>query len=282
MDIKQYIGTGILEDYVLGITSEQEQREVQCLSKIYPEIASHIAEIQDEFADAIMADAVTPPQGLKAKILDNLPDREESDLVAEAPQPVLSVVKDETTNEKASVAEESKTRFPWGMAAAFVLILGLGGMYFNAMTNVSSQENEILDLRSENGLAQQRIDELSTQKNTIAADLAFVTSPTTQAVQLGSVAEGFEANAVVYWNPETKEVFFETANMPALADGMQYQLWTIADGAPVSQGVIPLEDEEGLEKMQPASQAQAFAISLEPLGGSETPTEVLMVGAIEG
>ena len=42
MDIKEYISSGILESYVLGNASEQERREVECISSIYPEIRQEL------------------------------------------------------------------------------------------------------------------------------------------------------------------------------------------------------------------------------------------------
>lgn len=283
MDIKNYIGTGILEDYALGMVSEQEMREVQCLSKIYPEISSYLAEIENELADAILVDAVQPPKDLKSKILANLPERTEEDLKGVAPQPVMTVVKDEDESESApSKTNETKRSFPWAIAASFVIIVGLGGMYFNTQNELAGIEDELQGLAVEAGLQQESLDQLRAEKQALASDLAFVTSPNTSVIGLASVAEGFEAKAQVYWNTESNEVLFETAQMPAVAAGKQYQLWTIVDGTPVSQGVIPLEDAEGLEKMQATSGSPvAFAISLEPEGGSETPTEVLMEGAIE-
>lgn len=284
MDIKQYIGTGILEDYVLGMVSEQEMREVQCLSKIYPEISTYLSEIENELADAIMVDAVQPPKDLKSKILENLPERTEEDLKGVAPVPVMTVVKDDAEEESAPATSknESKRSFPWAIAASFVIIVGLGGMYYQSTTEIAEVNDELQSLAVEAGLNQESIDQLRAENRAIASDLAFVTSLDTRTIGLASVNDGFEATAQVYWNPETNEVLFEPAQMPQVASGKQYQLWTIVDGAPVSQGVIPLQDEVGLSKMQATSGAPvAFAISLEPEGGSETPTEVLMVGAIE-
>lgn len=49
MNIKEYIKTGILEMYVLGQTSEEENLEIAALSKIHPEIKSEIDEITASF-----------------------------------------------------------------------------------------------------------------------------------------------------------------------------------------------------------------------------------------
>jgi anti-sigma-K factor RskA len=59
----------------------------------------------------------------------------------------------------------------------------------------------------------------------------------------------------------------------------QYQLWALVDGKPVDLGVFDMRDGEvGLKNMKPIGVAQTFAVTLEPRGGSVSPTlEKLMV-----
>ncbi|KAB2807044.1 anti-sigma factor [Phaeocystidibacter luteus] len=281
MDIKQYIGSGILEDFVLGMTSEQEQREVQCLSKIYPEIASYIATIEDELADAVMVDAVTPPQDLKSRILENLPERDEADLAPVAEKPVMQVVHDE----EPAVAQEHSTKrnFPWGIAASLVVIIGLGGLYMNALTKANTQEGEILELTTEKGLAQEEIESLSARNSALASNLEILTDPGTERITLNATGDQ-AAQVLVYWNPETQDVLLESVDMPAVPEGSQYQLWTLVDGQPIDQGMLPLDDSEGLARMKSAGAADAFAITLEPEGGSVSPTleKLIVLGTVEG
>lgn len=49
MNIEEYIKTGILEMYVLGKTSDEENNEIAKLSNIYPEINNEIDEITASF-----------------------------------------------------------------------------------------------------------------------------------------------------------------------------------------------------------------------------------------
>ena len=45
MNVTEYIASGILESYVMGAVSDQEQREVDCLSSIYPEVRTELDEL---------------------------------------------------------------------------------------------------------------------------------------------------------------------------------------------------------------------------------------------
>jgi anti-sigma-K factor RskA len=52
---------------------------------------------------------------------------------------------------------------------------------------------------------------------------------------------------------------------------MQYQLWAIVDGKPVSAGIYS-EDKDSQIVLSKIENPQAFAITLEKQGGSIVPT----------
>ncbi|MFN3939001.1 MAG: anti-sigma factor domain-containing protein, partial [Chitinophagales bacterium] len=73
------------------------------------------------------------------------------------------------------------------------------------------------------------------------------------------------------------EVFIVGADLPPTAADKQYQLWAIVDGSPVSAGLLDSDSTNVLQKMASFKDAQAFAITLEPKGGSVHPTLEAMV-----
>ena len=80
--------------------------------------------------------------------------------------------------------------------------------------------------------------------------------------------------ANIYWDTTTKDVYLLVNNMPTPANNKQYQLWALLNGNPVDLGVIDTSvwQEKLLVKMKGVQDAQAFAITLEPKGGSPSPT----------
>jgi anti-sigma-K factor RskA len=91
--------------------------------------------------------------------------------------------------------------------------------------------------------------------------------------------------AMVFWNKRENKVILMPKNLPAPPDGKQYQLWAIdMEGKPVDAGMLAPENTvaDAMVPMKSVSQAQAFAISLEPMGGSAAPTTtaIYVVGAI--
>ncbi len=80
------------------------------------------------------------------------------------------------------------------------------------------------------------------------------------------------AFAVLYWNAESETVWVDATSMPPLPDDKQYQLWAIPEGgAPVDAGVFDGADGE-LRELKQVHTAHTFAVTVEPKGGSETPT----------
>ena len=77
INIKEYIESGVLEDYLSGNVSEQERREVECLSKIYPEIKAELEQLSEAVERYAFAHSVSPPASLKEKIMAQLEFKEE-------------------------------------------------------------------------------------------------------------------------------------------------------------------------------------------------------------
>jgi anti-sigma-K factor RskA len=96
-----------------------------------------------------------------------------------------------------------------------------------------------------------------------------------QAVAMRSTQPDNPMAATFYWNKSKGEAYVSVQKLPPPPEGMQYQLWAIAGGKPVSIGMLENETavNGGMQKVPAAvSDGQAFAVSLEKAGGSPAPT----------
>jgi anti-sigma-K factor RskA len=100
-------------------------------------------------------------------------------------------------------------------------------------------------------------------------DMAILKDPMYKIVNLKGLKPSPDARAMVCWCPTDKSVYVEIEKLPTPPKGMQYQLWAIVDGKPVSEGMLTMGS--GLHRMTDVENAQAFAITLEKTGGSPTP-----------
>ena len=109
----------------------------------------------------------------------------------------------------------------------------------------------------------------------VKQELAIAKNPNYRHITLASTDSTKQQSALVFWNPTSQEVYLEMGLLPTLPSDKQYQLWAIIDGKPSDMGVF--ETVANLQKMKVAKNVQAFAVTIEPKGGSKEPTLTAMV-----
>jgi anti-sigma-K factor RskA len=99
----------------------------------------------------------------------------------------------------------------------------------------------------------------------------MITDPAYATIRMAGVDASPESYASVFWNKENGNLYLNTGNLPKTDAEKQFQLWAIIDGVPVSAGVF--DSSDGILQMpEIKGEAVAFAVTLEPRGGSESPT----------
>jgi hypothetical protein len=68
VNIKEYISSGIVESYVLGLVSATERIEFESLCVQYPEILEARIAFEQSLEEQLLSDAKQPPQHLKQQI----------------------------------------------------------------------------------------------------------------------------------------------------------------------------------------------------------------------
>ncbi|MDA9555841.1 anti-sigma factor, partial [Pelobium sp.] len=117
-------------------------------------------------------------------------------------------------------------------------------------------------------------------------ELSVFTDANFKMVKLKGTPNSPESNILVAWNPKAQKVMIDLQNMkmPQNDQEHQYQLWALVDGKPVDLGVFDANQkgDELMKTMKSIGVAQAFAVTLEPRGGSVSPTldKMMVMGAI--
>lgn len=270
MNIKEYISSGIIETYALGLAGEVEARELEELCVQYPEIQAAVLEAQVALEEYAQINAITPPDHVKDQIWS---------AIVETQDEVKLISKDEVKPiSKEETAESSKKTYKIypiiSKAAVLLLLIGLPYHFYK----VNQYQSEILTLQQEKNeiLAQNQI--FSAQIQEVSQELDILSDPSTRNIVLAGV-EGFEDNqANVYWS-NSGELFLKSSGLSPLPQDKQYQLWAIVDGKPVSAGLLEQDETVNLQKMATVERAEMFAITIENKGGSEQPTLDQMVVA---
>jgi hypothetical protein len=110
--------------------------------------------------------------------------------------------------------------------------------------------------------------------------VAVLGAPILLRVDLKGEAPAPRALGRAFWSP-TMGVFFSASGLPALGQGRVYQLWTIEGTTATSAGTMA-PDASGLivhAAPGPVEAPDAFGVTIEPAGGSSSPTlPVIMLG----
>ena len=268
MDIKAYIESGILESYVLRLTSPEESAEVESMMAAHPEIANAVNEFEIKLEQQLMDNAIAPSANVKEQLFATLG----TEFIADANPPEETKV----------VSIKSATTPFWKYMAAASIILFLASTVFNVYyyNKFSALENNYNELLANNGTLLAKTEANQTRMNDLENSMLIMKDTATIKVPLKDV-KGANNLATVYWNGITRNVYVLQNNLPKAPQGKQYQLSAILDGKPVNAGMLQ-NCEQSLCAMINIPNAQAFAITLEKEGGSPTPdmSNLMVMGKI--
>lgn len=268
MNISEYISSGILESYVLGAATLAEKAEVEKYAAMYPEIKLELEEVEKAMQLYTTEHSVTPPAHLKEKILTTISGEKKTIPLKE---PVVKTIN--------NPAKQTPSNFSyWSIAASILFLLSASfAVYFGIKSN-SLNEN-IVSMAKTNSMLTDSIKAIGSNVSQMQNDLAILKDPMYKIVELKGLKPAPDSKAMVCWCPQDKKVYVEIEKLPPAPQGMQYQLWAIVDGKPVSEGM--LTSGNGLHPMKDVDNAQAFAVTLEKEGGSATPKgDMYVMGTI--
>ena len=267
MNIQEYISSGIVESYVLGLAEEAESVEFEQMRTLHADIRLARDAFELSLEQHAIAGAIAPPAPLREAILQQLSAEPAPEIKGNAP-----VVQMQPTR-RAAIPMTMR----YVAAAAIILLVGSAGLniyYFNKYKDFSNRYDQLLaqqtELAKNNDVLQTK---LSTYEHTIDGltdtNMAVIKMAGTGVPANGSPDPG--SMATVYWDTVSKDVYLMVKNLPQPTAGKQYQLWAIVDNQPVDAGMLDMEKGQVMVKMKNIPRAQLFAITLEQQGGSPTP-----------
>ena len=251
MNNKEYIASGAIEAYVMGMATPEEAAELEQRSASDPEVREALRRFEKEFENVLQKQAITPP------------DRVRQDLQRK--------LAGEFTERTGARVMPSPARWWRNVAAAVIVLLLLSAglnfyfyrQYRDAEAAYAGLIAETRDLHASNRIIQTRLTEIET-------GMKMMSDPVMQKIQMAGTDRFPDYTASIYWNTKTRDVYLVPTHLPSPTPGKQYQLWAIVDGKPVSAGLM--EDCPAMCKMSSIEKAEAFAITLEKKGGSIQPT----------
>jgi len=263
MDVKEYIASGKLELYVAGALSIEENLEVQHYAIQYPEIRNEIEAI--ERAILAVTEAASPKMPsdgftkIKARIDDVIPFTPEG-----------------------SSSKGTSWGSYLGWAASVLLAVGLFWMY----TENSKLQSEIELTNKEKQSLEDILSDTQEEITYKESLLEDIRDQNVTVIALGGQTVSPSSYAKAYWNKEESKVIIDAKGLPEPPEGFTYQVWSLKLD-PLTRTSIGLLDDFAsvdtkLFTLENANESEAFGITLEPEGGSETPTleQLYTLGAV--
>jgi len=247
VNIKEYISSGVVESYVLGLLTAQERFEFEKYCESYPELVEARNAFELAVEKQAMRDAVQPPADTKGKILSVIEQKPASNT-----SKIISM--EPTTNRRSG--------FNWLAAASVILFLVAG--YF--AYDFYNQNKELKRSNEEVTAKFNSVDSILNERKIMEAENVTVVNMVAMKPNAPS--------ANIYWDTTSANVYMLVKNMPKLASDKQYQLWSLIDSnglKPTSLGLFDGGKEKVIIKMNSAQKADAFAITIENRGNPGGP-----------
>lgn len=252
MGTQEIINSGDLELYVFGILSEEESSQIAALSKLDKTINQEIIEIEKSILalSSSFSPMISSEVYEKTKYRLELKHRE------------IIQMKQKTNNYQYI-----------GWAASVILLFGIGYMYLNQ----TLIENKMTTIQLEKNLLNDAVVEAEIQSKIAKEALTVIRDPKNTVVALGGQTAAPKAFAKIYWNKETEVVYVDASGLPEPPEGKVYQIWSLKLLPQLTPTSIGLLDKFGnnttkMFAVNSTRDAEAFGITLEPAGGSKSPT----------
>jgi len=254
MTKKEFIKTGLCEQFVLGLTSPEESKLVVDMLEKYPDLKTDCMKLEGCMEQYARANAIAPPASLRKTVLNKI------DEITAAEQPATPT----------ATAPPRKGIFipTWGVIAAAASLVGFLFFSFYAWDGKTKAENDLDMMSSVLGKLQKDCAETSRENELYAMHNTFLKDPNTVHVHLRDSET--KPRAVVYWNESKDHCYMKLLNLPPPPEGKTYQMWADIDDEMVSMGTFEHGKDEMI-RLPYMAKAASLNMTIEEGEGSDHP-----------
>jgi anti-sigma-K factor RskA len=272
VNVQEYILSGIVESYVLGIASPEDSAEFERMCAAHSEVRAARNAFELALEETLLMQRLEPPRELKSRIFSE-----------------IGMEKNEQTPQIRPAKPTLVPRIGFARyvaAASLILLAGsvLLNLYLLNQYKKSIAQYKELVATETNVVSANQV--LQTKLESYENALGVMKNPLMAIVKMPGVSTGPDPSgmATVYWNTSSKDVYLLVNQLPKPVADKQYQLWAIVDGKPVDAGIFDVGEGVSFVKLKTIQNAQAFAVTLEKKGGSSAPTMEAMyvMGKVTG
>ena len=247
MDKTHILENNLLERYVLGELTMEENQQVEASINQYPELKSHLETIEADFENLAFDNAIDAPKQVK------------HDLINTISKPSQKVI---------PLANEKSLRSYLNIAAGIAAVFCIGLIYM--FTQLNATQNQLKTVEKENIKLNKNIENLNNYLTETNKWYVVINDPDVQKYVLKGNALMPEATVISYVNNLNKSVVINTKRLPDLDDNHDYQMWADVEGEMINMGII--DKNKDMLAMNYIENAESLNITIEPIGGNDHPT----------
>lgn len=251
MSKEKLIKSGLLEMYVLGLTTEEERMVVLEGIQKYPEIAQEMNQLKEALDQYAASQSIIPPEKLKETIFENIANSQKR---KDNPNP-----------------KRFKALRAWVLPLLLLFLLVLTGLNFSLYQKVNtlfSQKGVLVDKLNQ---TEQLLAACENGKEVMDNRVAFIEDSSTSKIILSASGKLNIDQLLVYYNPLQKLALLQVIQLAIPPPGMQYQLWAESEGKMLNMGLFEPSSTQ-VQQIQFVPETESFNLTLEPTGGSITPS----------
>lgn len=276
MNIHDYISSGIVESYVLGLSDKEEAAEFERMCIEHPEVKVARDSFELLLEKQAFVNVVAPPERVRSNFFAELENNNGTETYAAAP--VVKSLPDTSRRIGGNIAR-------YLAAASILLLVASTALNFYFFQQYKSYNTKYNDLLAQNQTLVSTNNAVQTKMRSFESSFNLLTDTNVSIVRMPGLPKGPApaSLATVYWDKRTKEVYLLVNNMPQPATNKQYQLWALVGGKPVDAGTFDIRNDSVLIRMKNIPNAETFAVTLEKQGGSPAPdlTQLYVIGNVK-
>lgn len=251
MNKDELLRSGLLEQYVLGLASSEEVKEVERMAAIYPEVNDKICQLQNCMEHYI--EEHLSPLSL-----------EEERLSGDS--------RNKKINKHKYNGAANTHQWRWFLGLAIICVIILSVINLQLYHYQQGLRADIAGIGNRLERMNDNYDQLKIRNERLFQQYALLKDVGTKQIALNGTRFAPAAKLILYWNDEHKKSYLNIIQLPEPPAGHEYQIWANVKGEHKQMCPIDLDKQDStLHPLPFMSDCKGFVITLEKVGGAVRP-----------